>query len=54
MVPEEGGVLADPHALFLAEGGDLAALFSDHVHPNERGYALIADAFFRAITGTRQ
>ena len=51
MVPEEGGVLADPHALFLAEGPDLSALFSDHVHPNDRGYSLIAEAFFRAVTG---
>ncbi len=26
-----------------------AALFADHLHPNVRGYALIADAFFEAM-----
>ena len=41
--------LADPHALFLRES-DPSSLFVDHVHPNDRGYELMAEAFFRAIT----
>jgi hypothetical protein len=28
---------------------DLSKLFSDHIHPNDAGYAIIADAFFEAI-----
>jgi lysophospholipase L1-like esterase len=51
LVREEGGVLADVHTAFMDEAGDnLPALFSDHVHPNDRGYGVIADELFRAIT----
>jgi lysophospholipase L1-like esterase len=51
MVQEEGAVLADLHAAFEEEAaGDLSALFSDHVHPNDRGYGAMAREFFRAIT----
>lgn len=46
---DEGAVLVDLEAAFLREGS-LPALFSDHVHPNDRGYRVIADEFFRAIT----
>lgn len=49
---EEGVSLADPHALFVAEPR-LESLFSDHVHPNDAGYDLIAAAFFEAITAPR-
>ncbi|HEX5633198.1 MAG TPA: SGNH/GDSL hydrolase family protein, partial [Gemmatimonadales bacterium] len=51
LVRAEGGVLADVHAAFLDEAGsNLPALFTDHVHPNDRGYSVIAAEFFRAIT----
>ena len=46
----QGFLMADLHKAFLAEP-DLAALFSDHVHPNNAGYAIIAREFFRAISG---
>jgi lysophospholipase L1-like esterase len=44
----EGAVLADIHAAFLRES-DLPSLFSDHVHPNDRGYAIMARVFFDSI-----
>jgi hypothetical protein len=31
----------------------LSDLFFDHVHPNNDGYDLMADVFFRAITTAR-
>jgi lysophospholipase L1-like esterase len=37
---------------FLA-AGDLPRLFSDHVHPNDAGYQLIAQTFFEAIAHGR-
>jgi lysophospholipase L1-like esterase len=50
IIREEGGVVADVQAALLREGGShLDELFSDHVHPNDHGYAVIADEFFRAI-----
>jgi lysophospholipase L1-like esterase len=52
LIRAEGGVVADVHAAMLREAGGesgLPALFSDHIHPNDRGYEAIADAFFRAI-----
>ena len=48
----EGIPLADPATLFFAQS-NLPALFSDHVHPNDAGYELIARAFFLAVTGPR-
>jgi lysophospholipase L1-like esterase len=50
MVRQEGAVLADIHAAFL-RAGDLPSLFSDHLHPNDRGYEILAGEFFRAIVG---
>jgi acyl-CoA thioesterase I len=51
LVRQEGAVLADVHTAFMDEAGsNLPALFTDHVHPNDRGYGIIADEFFRAIT----
>jgi lysophospholipase L1-like esterase len=44
----EGAALADLHAAFLDEP-DLPALFADHVHPNDRGYAVMAQVFFDAV-----
>jgi lysophospholipase L1-like esterase len=50
LIRAEGGVVADVHAAMLRVGGSrLDELFSDHVHPNDDGYAVIADEFFRAI-----
>jgi len=47
---EEGALLVDVHAAMMeAAGADLAALFVDHVHPNDRGHQAIAEAFFQAI-----
>jgi lysophospholipase L1-like esterase len=53
MVREEGAILADVHAAFPPEEAALPPLFADHVHPNDAGYARMAEAFFRAITGPR-
>ena len=50
IIRAEGGVVADVHAAMLREGGShLDELFSDHIHPDDDGYAVIADAFFRAV-----
>ncbi|HEY8150360.1 MAG TPA: SGNH/GDSL hydrolase family protein [Vicinamibacteria bacterium] len=50
MARAEGAIVADLNAAMKAESPDLPALFSDHVHPNDRGYSAMADAFFRALT----
>lgn len=51
MAVQEGAALADVHAGFLRESGhDLDELFVDLVHPNDRGYRVIAAEFFKAIT----
>jgi lysophospholipase L1-like esterase len=52
MVRQEGATLADVFELMTREG-DLTARFVDHVHPNDRGYQVIARAWFQAITGPR-
>ena len=49
---EEGAALADPFVAFDA-AAEPSRLFADYLHPNDRGYELIADAFFAAITGRR-
>lgn len=49
---EEGAVLVDLHAAFLKEAS-LPSLFSDHIHPSDRGYSVMAEEFFRAITQPR-
>jgi lysophospholipase L1-like esterase len=48
MAQEEGALLADLEEKFL-EAGDLPSLFSDHVHPNDRGYEIMAATWFEAI-----
>jgi lysophospholipase L1-like esterase len=53
MAEAEGVVLADLHAAFVAADPDLVSLFSDHVHPNDRGYSIMAEGFFRALTAPR-
>lgn len=48
---EEGVALADLEAAFLQEAaGDLSRLFVDHVHPNDRGYAVMVRELSRALT----
>jgi len=49
MAQQEGALLVDLEAAFLAHG-NLPSLFSDHVHPNDQGYAIMAQQFFKAIT----
>jgi lysophospholipase L1-like esterase len=49
MARQEGAALADVHAAFLREGS-LSALFADHIHPNDRGYQVLAAEFFRALS----
>ena len=50
MARAEGAIVADLNAAMRAQTPDLPELFSDHVHPNDRGYSAMADAFFRALT----
>jgi acyl-CoA thioesterase I len=50
MARAEGAVVADLHDAMTGETADLPALFTDHVHPNDRGYGVIAEEFFRAVT----
>jgi lysophospholipase L1-like esterase len=50
MAAQEGVPVADVHAGFLRDSGShLEDLFVDLVHPNDRGYRIIADEFFKAI-----
>jgi lysophospholipase L1-like esterase len=50
MARSEGALVADLNAAMRAEDPGLTSLFTDHVHPNDRGYAAMADEFFRALT----
>jgi phospholipase/lecithinase/hemolysin len=49
----EGAMLADVFAAFPANAADRARYFSDDVHPNDQGYALIAEGFLKAFTTGR-
>jgi len=49
---EENIVLADLNADFKA-AGNLSALFADDVHPNDAGYQVMAQGWFKAITRAR-
>ena len=49
MAAEEGAVFVDMYAAFMAVP-DFHALFSDHVHPNDAGYKIMAEQWFAAIT----
>ena len=53
MALQEQVLLADVNAEFKANSGGLAALFSDDVHPNDAGYQVLAQAWFKAITRGR-
>ena len=50
MAAEEGVRIADLHQAFLTAVPDFHVLFADHVHPNDQGYAIMADRWFEAIT----
>jgi lysophospholipase L1-like esterase len=50
MAREEGAVVADLNGAFKRETSDLRSLYTDHVHPNDRGYEVMAAELFRAIT----
>lgn len=50
MASEEGAVVADLESAMLTAVPDFHVLFYDHVHPNDQGYAIMADEWFRAIT----
>lgn len=48
---EEGAVLVDLEPAFYKAAGDhLSSLFTDHVHPNDRGYDIMVAEFFKALT----
>jgi lysophospholipase L1-like esterase len=49
---EEGILLADLNAEFKASG-NLSSLFSDDVHPNDAGYQVMAQGWFKAISRAR-
>ena len=51
MALQEGALLVDLHAAFMRAGP--SGLFVDHVHPNSRGYEVIAEAWFEALTRPR-
>lgn len=54
MALQEQALLADVNSEFKnATGGGLASLFSDDIHPNDSGYQVLAQAWFRAITRAR-
>ncbi len=49
MAQEEGALLVDMYAAFMAVP-DFHTLMSDHVHPNEDGYKIMANEWFKAIS----
>ncbi len=54
MALQEQALLADVNAEFKnATGGGLASLFSDDIHPNDSGYQVLAQGWFKAITRAR-
>jgi lysophospholipase L1-like esterase len=48
MARQEGAAIADIEAAFR-QRPELKDLFTDHVHPNDRGYEAIGEAFFKGI-----
>jgi lysophospholipase L1-like esterase len=52
LAQQENIICADLSADFKA-AGDLTALFSDNVHPNDAGYQVMAQGWFKAITRAR-
>jgi lysophospholipase L1-like esterase len=49
LAKQEGAILADLFAVMFKQP-DLASLFTDHIHPNDRGYAIMGQEWTRAIT----
>ena len=49
LAQEQDALLVDVDAAFRRQP-DLRQLFEDHIHPNDRGYAIMAEEFFKAIT----
>jgi lysophospholipase L1-like esterase len=52
LAQQENIICADLSADFKA-AGNLTALFDDHVHPNDAGYEVMAQGWFKAITRSR-
>jgi lysophospholipase L1-like esterase len=52
MAADTGTFMVDVHAAVMAQP-DLVALFSDHVHFNDTGYGIIAEAFFEGLAHGR-
>ena len=52
MAPQEGALLVDLYAAF-EKTGRVSTYMTDHVHPNDAGYDLIAEAYFQALTQPR-
>ena len=52
MAAEEGALVADLHAAFVAAGSP-PGFFVDHVHPSPAGYEVIAQTWFDALTQPR-
>jgi lysophospholipase L1-like esterase len=53
LAAERGAALADVEAAFAARA-DRDALYFDGLHPNDAGYAVVAEAFFEAISRRRR
>ena len=53
LAQSQGAILADLFAAFPTTPGDLPRYFADDVHPNDQGYALIAQAFLKALATSR-
>jgi lysophospholipase L1-like esterase len=51
MAKSEGALLVDVGDAFV-KAGNSPTLFYDHIHPNDAGYALMADTFYAALLGT--
>jgi lysophospholipase L1-like esterase len=50
LAAEQGALLVDLHAAFLAFGPpNQSGLITDHIHPNDTGYQVVADTFFEAL-----
>lgn len=49
MAAEQKVPVADVYGAFMRES-NLSALFADRLHPNDRGYEIIASVFFNALT----
>jgi len=53
MAAEEGALLADLYAGFERAPGRIRDYMTDHIHPNDAGYEIIAQVYFDALTRPR-